>query len=141
MFQFLCRNASIFYAIFLTSYLFFLTNNYCITVTAICRRITKIFSGQQSFLGVRALQSTFLLQHKKKKALQELWVFPPKKLKNYILNYKFNRRWVKSWHFFLKSRQFFFNFREKAREFSLPLSSYALDLTCHQLFPYSFTFS
>ena len=55
------------FAIFLTSYLFFQTINYRITVSTICKCVIQKFSGQCSFHRIRALCSNFHLQHKKER--------------------------------------------------------------------------
>ena len=69
------------FAKFLTSSLFFLRINQRTTVATICRCVTRNFSGQWIFSGIRALRSTFHLQHKKESICRKRFsrVFPPTK--------------------------------------------------------------
>ena len=91
------------------------------------RRVTRIFSGQRSFLGIRTVQSSFTNSTSKKNpAGKNLRFFRLETLKNFILNDKFYLNMTTIRAFFLQIRALFSIFKEREGETSPPPpSSYA----------------
>ena len=82
------------------------------------RRVTRIFLGQESFLGIRALRQTFTCSTRKKISAQgkNRRVFCLETLKNFILNDKFYLKMTTIRAFFLEIRALFSNFQKRAGE-------------------------
>ena len=87
------------------------------------RRVARIFLGQESFLGIRALRQTFTCSTRKKISAQakNRRVFCLETLKNFILNDKFYLKMTKRKVFFIQIRALFCNFQKRAGETSPPL--------------------
>ena len=93
----------------------------------IYKRVTRIFLGQRSFLGIRALWQTFTYSTRKKS------FFHLKTLKNFILNDKFYLKMTTIRAFFLQIRVLFSNFPKRAGETSPPPPSSYMPVSIRHL--------